>query len=167
MTKEPQDKLCRTCHTDLDNGAKSAKSTHKAFSDGQCSKCHSPHKAKLPKLLLAQEPDLCVSCHVRTGEKLRTETAHAPAESQCATCHQPHRSAEVGLLTQRQQALCAGCHDVKEAPFTKAHLGIDPSAMNCVRCHDPHASKDPKLFKPEVHAPFASRSCEECHVVNR
>jgi hypothetical protein len=37
--------------------------------------------------------------------------------------------------------------------------------MNCVSCHEPHASKDPKLFKPQVHAPFESGACEECHVV--
>jgi hypothetical protein len=37
--------------------------------------------------------------------------------------------------------------------------------MNCVGCHSPHTSKDPKLFKEQVHAPFAGRSCEECHVV--
>jgi hypothetical protein len=39
--------------------------------------------------------------------------------------------------------------------------------MNCVKCHDPHASKDPALFRSNLHAPFAARSCEECHVVGR
>jgi predicted CXXCH cytochrome family protein len=165
MLVDPQERLCLTCHVDLQDGLKGAKSKHAAFTGGQCSSCHSPHKAKLPEQLLAQEPDLCVSCHVKIGEKLRTETAHPPAASQCITCHQPHDSREVRLLAQRQQELCSGCHDVKDAKFSKAHLGIEPSVMNCVRCHDPHASKDPKLFKPEVHGPFAARSCEECHVV--
>jgi hypothetical protein len=56
---------------------------------------------------------------------------------------------------------------VTEAAFGKAHLGIDPAVMNCVKCHDPHASKDPGLFREALHAPFAARSCEECHVVER
>jgi hypothetical protein len=69
------------------------------------------------------------------------------------------------LLDRPQQQVCADCHDVAGAAFSKAHLGIDPAVMNCVKCHDPHASADPKLFRAHVHAPFASRSCEECHVV--
>jgi hypothetical protein len=39
--------------------------------------------------------------------------------------------------------------------------------MNCRNCHDPHASKDPKFFKSVVHAPFAGRSCEECHIITK
>jgi predicted CXXCH cytochrome family protein len=167
MIVDAQETLCLACHSDLDAGAKGVKSKHAAFTGGMCSSCHSPHKAKLPKLLLAQEPDLCLSCHGPIGEALKAGTAHPPAESQCTSCHLPHFAGEARLLAQRQQTLCAGCHDVKEAAFSTAHLGIDASVMNCVRCHDPHGSKDPKLFKPELHAPFAARSCEECHVVKR
>ena len=48
-----------------------------------------------------------------------------------------------------------------------AHIYIDASVMNCRSCHDPHASKDPKFFKENVHAPFAGRSCDDCHIVNK
>jgi hypothetical protein len=68
-------------------------------------------------------------------------------------------------MSSPQAKLCGECHDTKAAAFSAAHLGIDPAVMDCVSCHDPHASKDPKLFKSQVHAPFAGRSCEECHVV--
>jgi hypothetical protein len=37
--------------------------------------------------------------------------------------------------------------------------------MDCRNCHNPHGSEDPKYFKDEVHAPFAGRSCEDCHIV--
>jgi predicted CXXCH cytochrome family protein len=160
-----QEKLCLECHTDLGEAVKKAKSTHQAFAGGECSQCHSPHRAKLPKLILAPEPDLCLTCHAALGDRIKTENAHSPASGDCTTCHEPHFAAETRLLNARQQDLCAGCHDVAEAAFSRAHLGIDPGVMNCVKCHDPHASKDPKLFKPVAHAPFAARSCEECHVV--
>jgi predicted CXXCH cytochrome family protein len=91
--------------------------------------------------------------------------AHPPATRDCARCHAPHHSDQVALLVQAQAALCADCHDVRGQPFASAHLGIDASAMDCVRCHDPHASKDPKLFRDALHAPFEGRACEECHVV--
>ena len=60
--------------------------------------------------------------------------------------------------------LCGQCHDTKEAAFGKAHIGIDPKAIQCMSCHDPHASKDPKFFKASVHPPFAARDCDTCHV---
>jgi predicted CXXCH cytochrome family protein len=106
-----------------------------------------------------------MTCHAKMGERLKAEHAHPPASEDCTTCHAPHFAAETRLLNARQQSLCSSCHDVADAAFSKAHLGIRAEVMNCVSCHDPHASKDPKLFKDEVHAPFAARSCEECHVV--
>jgi predicted CXXCH cytochrome family protein len=127
--------------------------------------CHSPHKSKLPKLLLAPSPDLCLSCHKPVQEQLASGTVHPPAARDCLRCHQPHQASEPALLTSAQGLLCAGCHDPKVPAFSKAHLGIDPGVMNCVSCHSPHGSKDPKLFKANVHAPFEGRSCEECHVV--
>jgi predicted CXXCH cytochrome family protein len=66
---------------------------------------------------------------------------------------------------QAPHEVCAQCHDTKDAKFASSHLGMDAKDVNCVSCHDPHASKDPKLFKSTVHAPFAARECAECHVV--
>ena len=63
------------------------------------------------------------------------------------------------------QPLCGECHDTADEAFGRVHLGIDPAIMRCEKCHDPHASDDPKYFRGEIHAPFALRSCEECHVV--
>jgi predicted CXXCH cytochrome family protein len=82
-------------------------------------------------------------------------------------CHSPHFSKQPTLLTNTMQSLCAECHDVKTDAFAQAHLDINPAVMTCTNCHAPHASNDPKLFKSEQHAPFAGRSCEECHVVRK
>jgi predicted CXXCH cytochrome family protein len=133
--------------------------------NGECSKCHNPHQAKLAKLMRAQGVDLCVTCHAPIGKALKDERAHSPAARDCQKCHLPHSAPERALLVKNDRDLCSDCHDVTAAGFSKAHLGIDPKAMSCVKCHQPHASKDPNLFRAQVHAPFVGGSCEECHDV--
>jgi predicted CXXCH cytochrome family protein len=146
---------------------KGGKSRHHPFSAGECTKCHSPHQSKLNKLLLVQSPDLCLTCHKDLKEKMQKEKNHSPAARDCLRCHGPHFTGQDTLLLQPVQTLCGECHNVKDASFSKAHLKIDPAAMNCRSCHAPHASKDPKLFKEKIHAPFAGRSCEECHLAEK
>jgi predicted CXXCH cytochrome family protein len=164
MLVDKQDKVCFECHTEIKDGLKGGKSRHAPVSGGECTKCHSPHQAKLNKLLLAQGPDLCLTCHKDLKEKMQKEKTHSPAGRDCLRCHGPHFTGEGNLLAKPVQALCSECHNVKEASFGKAHFQIDPAVMNCVACHTPHASKDPKFFKEKVHAPFAGRSCEDCHL---
>ncbi len=117
----------------------------------------------MKKLLLAKAPDLCFTCHKAMKEKMAKEKVHSPAED-CLNCHSPHYSVQKALATQPVAELCGQCHDVKDAKFSKAHLGIDPKNINCISCHNPHSSKDPKFFKAVEHAPFAGRSCDACHV---
>ena len=164
MLVDKQEKVCFECHTEIKDGLKGGKSRHAPVSGGECTKCHSPHQGKLNKLLLAQGPDLCLTCHKDLKEKMRNEKTHSPAGRDCLRCHGPHFTGEGNLLAKPVQTLCSECHNVKEASFGKAHFQIDPAVMNCVTCHTPHASKDPKFFKEKVHAPFAGRSCEDCHL---
>jgi predicted CXXCH cytochrome family protein len=162
MLLADQKGTCLRCHEKTGKEAAAGKSVHAAFSSGDCSKCHSPHQAKLKTLLLASSPDLCLTCHKKIGERLLTQKVHRPADD-CLTCHKPHASAQRRLAVQPLAELCSQCHDVKDKGFATAHLGIDPGAMDCVSCHDPHASKDPKFFKAIQHAPFAGRQCDACH----
>ena len=67
-------------------------------------------------------------------------------------------------MAQPIPALCGDCHDLNDSSFAKAHINIKAAVMDCKSCHDPHASKDPKLFKENVHPPFAARSCDDCHI---
>jgi predicted CXXCH cytochrome family protein len=80
------------------------------------------------------------------------------------SCHQPHSANVTPLLKLPQQPLCAECHEIGEAAFTQTHAGVASEQMDCVSCHNPHASKDPKYFKDVMHAPFAARSCQPCHL---
>ena len=43
--------------------------------NAECTKCHSPHKAKLDNLLLAKSPDLCLTCHKDLKTKMEKEKA--------------------------------------------------------------------------------------------
>jgi hypothetical protein len=70
-------------------------------------------------------------------------------------------------MNQPLHALCNECHEADRDSFQEAHLGIDPSAINCVSCHTPHTSKDAKFFKPKMHGPFAVRTCDPCHIVDK
>jgi len=56
------------------------------------------------------------------------------------------------------------CHSPTRGNFGKAHLNIDANVMDCKSCHDRMRRKTQKFFKANVHAPFAARSCEECHI---
>jgi predicted CXXCH cytochrome family protein len=167
MIVNKQGPLCFSCHPDLEKGIQGAKTKHQPLRVGECTKCHSPHKAKLDHLLLAKSPDLCLTCHKDLKAKMEKEKTHQPAARDCERCHKPHFSAEAALINQRIQPLCGDCHDFKGTAFGKAHIDIDPGLMDCRTCHDPHASKDAKFFKEVIHPPFAGRSCEECHVVSK
>ena len=128
---------------------------------------NNPHKSALPKLLLTDDVDLCLACHTDIKTKMAEGRTHAPAGQDCMSCHQPHFSNMTSLLLKPQQELCAECHETGEQAFRDRHAGIAAEAMNCVNCHNPHASKDPKYFKDVMHAPFAARSCEPCHVAGQ
>jgi predicted CXXCH cytochrome family protein len=165
MILQNQSALCLKCHVKTEKALQASKSRHKPVEDGLCTKCHSPHQSKLAKLLLAQTPDVCLACHKDLKERMGKETAHPPAAGDCLVCHKPHGSPQDRLLVQPILEICSQCHDVKADSFKSAHIYIDATVMNCRSCHDPHSSADPKLFKSHVHAPFAGRSCDECHIV--
>lgn len=98
---------------------------------------------------------------------MQAEVVHPPAARDCLRFHAPHASGEKTLLVRSSRTLCAECHKFDAPGFKRAHLDIDPDTIDCLRCHVPHASKDAKFFKDEEHAPFAARSCEECHAVEK
>jgi len=167
MITGKQDKICFQCHSDIRDRLSTGKSRHAPVKQGECTKCHSPHKAKLKGLLLARGADACLTCHEGLKKRIALEKAHSPVKGDCETCHVPHSSREASLLAKPTQELCSECHEVKDAAFARAHIRIEPGAMDCKGCHDPHASKDPKFFKGVAHPPFAARSCGDCHEVAR
>ena len=112
MINRKQDVLCFSCHKDMGKAMAGAKSTHKPLTTGECTKCHSPHKAKLNKLLLGRQPRMCFTCHKNLKTRMSEGNAHSPAVGgDCLRCHVPHFAKETTLLAQPIQALCAECHN--------------------------------------------------------
>jgi predicted CXXCH cytochrome family protein len=71
------------------------------------------------------------------------------------------------MINQPLHDLCAQCHEPDAESFQTLHLGIAAADMDCIKCHSPHVSMDPKFFRDVMHAPFAARSCEPCHIVEQ
>ena len=159
--------LCAACHADVKDGIAAAKSKHEPASAGECAACHSPHQAALDGLLLARNTDLCLGCHKALKTAMGEGQVHSPAARDCLRCHQPHSSGEDRLMTKPVRTLCAECHNLGTEAFSAAHLDIDSARIRCERCHDAHASKEPGFFKGNVHAPFAMKSCQDCHLPPR
>jgi predicted CXXCH cytochrome family protein len=149
------------CHGKQVQQAESAHSAHAPFVQGQCTACHDPHQAALPKLRLATGPDACLSCHTVLKEQMAAGVTHKPAGEDCLGCHTPHASAFDKLTTAAPVQLCARCHDLGADKFKKAHLGADVS--RCTTCHDPHAGKDARLLNRVTHQPFDQGKCSACH----
>ena len=142
-------------------------SMHAPVAEGQCTGCHNPHQSKLNSLLQAENPPLCLVCHTDFKEKMAEGKVHAPAGRDCLRCHQPHSAALSKLIDQPLHTLCAECHELDSETFRQSHISIEAADMNCMNCHDPHSSKDQKFFKPVMHAPFASRTCDACHIAEK
>jgi predicted CXXCH cytochrome family protein len=167
MLAGKQDKICFECHGEVGKNLAAGKSRHRPVAQGECTKCHNPHKAKLKGLLLAKGADACLVCHEGLKKEMAGKKVHSPAKGECETCHVPHSSREASLLAKSAPELCGECHETKDAAFAKSHIRIEPNAMDCKACHDPHASNDPKFFKKVMHGPFAAGSCDDCHEVPR
>ena len=169
----PAAETCLKCHAAF----KKAKVVHPAVEMG-CGSCHEkPHanKKKADLSLTAKVPDLCFTCHDKSG--FTKKTIHPPVKNgQCTYCHSPHSAYRERMLTQTVFKLCTGCHE-KEAsgrhvlasvgPFESHPLKqkSDPNRkggeLSCTSCHNPHSSNGPRLFIGD--AADAKSLCLRCH----
>jgi predicted CXXCH cytochrome family protein len=106
-------KLCVTCHTDVEAGAKAAKHSH-APVEGECTVCHSPHASRQEKLVKLPAGGVCLSCHPEMGAG-KGEFGHGIIDDYgCQACHEPHGGSNPKLLRVVGASLCLGCHDPKK-----------------------------------------------------
>jgi predicted CXXCH cytochrome family protein len=146
--------VCLNCHVvepqNPDFKGRFEDDRHFRASGSKCGKCHDPHGATDPKLLLAASEELCGTCH---GAQEIPQDIHAAfEEGGCATCHDPHVSGYPSQLASTVQALCRECHD---EVFTGGH---GEELEECVMCHDPHAKMGGGLARGEF-----GEKCGECH----
>lgn len=158
LQTETMTELCAVCHTDVSHGKKFL---HGPVAAGGCAACHSPHASNHPKLLLRASKDLCIECHVMSGQRLATSAVvHEPAGKDCLLCHDAHASDDRMLLKMPVQPLCLSCHeDIRSTlEHSKTQHGAVVQGRQCLNCHEPHATDFPRILRDNP-----MNLCLECH----
>ena len=146
---------CHTVHGPAASNFKLGSTTHVADVSLQ-----NPGQATA-KMLSANEPQLCMSCHNETKSQFTKPFHHKVLEGtmKCSDCHNPH-----GGFDQKQaklavgaDAACIKCHANKQGPFVFEHGPL--KLEGCTTCHTPHGSSNPKMLK----RPQVRQLCFECH----
>ena len=171
---------CLNCHSGKEDHMQFRRGEHWRNNVG-CTDCHTAHGNKFgefkdgsltlvsrsskqkpaPALLLANEQQLCISCHSEVKAQFNKPFRHKVMEGNmlCSDCHNPH-----GGFEQRQVKLsvgseyaCVRCHTDKQGPFVFEHA---PMAIEgCAACHIPHGSANPRMLKRHQ----VRQLCLECH----
>lgn len=160
---------CLACHGETLSRANIRRSEH-TLNGMACTACHSIHKAKTPKRLLAKpERELCYGCHTDIRAQFDLPFKHRVNEGfmNCTDCHNPHGAfAPTWRMAARPrmvaQALaneepCLKCHPEKRGPFVFEHAAV--RVDGCETCHSPHGSPNSRLLR----RPVVFTMCLECH----
>ena len=160
---------CLACHSRDVSRSEIRRSAH-TQADVACNSCHSIHKARTPKLLLAgKQAELCFGCHASARSQFSMPFRHRVNEGaiNCTDCHNPHGAPAPGWrmgLRPRMvhtggdgEQACLKCHTDKKGPFAFEHPAV--RVDGCEACHQPHGSTNPRLLK----RPAVMMLCLECH----
>ncbi len=174
------DAPCQTCHSKL----LEKKYKHGIFKGGVCGDCHVPSEEKTTCKkpvaqgwrLVSRDPELCASCHDKTGD---TPLHKIIGLRGCQACHDPHASDVKKLLKAPEKQLCETCHKKKDQ---KGHTHTAVTEGKCSGCHEPHSGVEKPLLRetrkalcdechdkpdvqkgPEVHTAVKEGRCLECH----
>jgi DmsE family decaheme c-type cytochrome len=153
---EKQNQICLGCHEGQNRIAWKG-SPHGGNNVG-CVSCHKIHATHDAVRAMAEQPDVCFTCHKRQRAEFDKPSVHPVrfAQMACNSCHEVHGSAAAKLLIKPTlNETCYTCHAEKRGPFLWEHA---PVAENCGTCHTPHGSIHPTLL-----AKRAPLLCQECH----
>ena len=92
LSREESSRRCLKCHGSSPRQANFLRSEHAQNNVG-CLDCHSMHAPKVQaKLLKAQQPQLCYSCHkdVQPGASRSFHPEVKEGLANCSQCHKPH-----------------------------------------------------------------------------
>jgi predicted CXXCH cytochrome family protein len=151
--------LCATCHKDP---VGQNTHVHGPVAAGACDSCHQGHSSKVPKLLVAQGRDLCLTCHAEMKTQMaKVKFTHkAVAEGDCANCHDPHASPYTMQIKKDPLALCSTCHEKQKTAAMNAtfkHSVVTRDAA-CLNCHTAHGGDLAKLMRNDP-----IKVCMKCH----
>lgn len=161
---------CLRCHAETLGRANIRRSSH-SQAQIACTSCHSIHKGKSPKFLLAsiEQRDVCYGCHGNVRAQFSQPFKHRVNEGfmTCSDCHNPHGAAApnsgMGARPRMMAASlgneepCFKCHTDKRGPFAFEHAAV--RVDGCNSCHAPHGTANPKMLK----RPAVFTTCLECH----
>jgi predicted CXXCH cytochrome family protein len=184
--KKDKTELCLDCHKEY---AKVKNGAHGKA--GNCSFCHSVHKAKggyLSRVVYGEISPMespvdgfCLACHDPEGmaehkvfQSLFNEhplvvpnpTSKLPGKKiSCVTCHDSHGEAEKLLRApvKRDSQLCAICHkNIAESLKESFHASLKGE---CLACHTPHNPKFKVLWsrEPAKGKTVNEKMCGSCH----
>ncbi len=158
LRKDTVGALCMDCHKDV---TQKRQHLHGPVEAGSCMACHNAHSSDVPKLLVAEGRELCITCHDQTVAALKTaKSVHKPMAGDCQQCHEVHASNFKNQLKAEPVALCESCHkevkqQIADAKFKHSAVSTDKACMNC---HQAHSSMAVKLVKDNLPA-----ACMTCH----
>lgn len=160
---------CLRCHAETVSRANIRKSDH-TLNGMACNSCHSIHKSKAPRSLLAKpQTELCYGCHTNVRAQFSMTFKHRVNEGfmNCTDCHNPHGTfnptwkmgARPRMLDQAlgNEEPCLKCHSEKRGPFVFEHAAV--RVDGCESCHYPHGSTNSRLLR----RPVVFTLCLECH----
>jgi len=150
---------CTTCHDPHNSESPGllAAGLHPVMADGDCSSCHDSESPGAGDLV-AESPDLCLTCHDHIEVETSERNSHVPAaEGECLTCHDPHTSLQSALLVEPQGDLCGQCHgSARDAEHPFDHVPYKDG--NCTGCHEPHGGDHEALLVQSDNT-----LCTSCH----
>jgi predicted CXXCH cytochrome family protein len=149
--------LCASCHKVTEGLA----FLHGPTAVGECTVCHTSHSSDHSGLLVADQAELCFSCHVVMQDELKEyEFVHEPVKNDCIGCHDPHGAANSKMVKDLAPFLCYLCHkDIQKiAENSKYQHSVVGDIDGCSQCHTPHASTVQFLLKKDQKS-----LCLTCH----
>lgn len=178
-------KLCFTCHSDLESEFADAKVIHKPAAE-KCLSCHDVHGSDNEFMLAKEIQAQCFTCHDNIKQQVTNAIGKHKAveeDKKCANCHSPHLSQMPKLLNQEPMSLCLSCHDNKltsknpSITNMKNLFEINKNwhgpirEKDCSGCHNPHGGKtDFRLLRwvypREFYSSFSTEQyelCFKCH----
>jgi len=137
--------LCFQCHEQ-----ETFRSVHFPYKSGNCTRCHEPHASSNARLLRAKVNDLCLKCHLRTGESIASR--YLPT---------------IELTSGNVGHPFAG-HPVSGKPDP-----LTGEEMSCISCHLAHGGNKPHLLRMGSQVPEDALNqnvetkdmCSKCHEV--
>lgn len=135
---------------------------HEPFGADACGTCHAPPAPGRGATLIAEQGELCATCHGAVAEPTPPRQLHAPvAAGECAACHDPHVADAPKLLRGDAGETCANCHEdlgqsLKAAVAELVHAPV--ARGECAQCHGGHDGLSPGLLNKAVPA-----VCGDCH----